>query len=304
MIINRREFLGLSAGIGAGLLIGFDRLYAAPKETFPVFLTFDAGFATNQELKGATVEVLDILKESETPATFFPNGRNLNNWEGAILARIMLDGHALGNRLWQETGNLVDDNPATTLLAEQFLKAERKIRQLIQSTNQNAADLYRKQVRLYRRPGGDTKLAPFLVPDKFEELTREPFLKPFVDSIEWMKEVYDYSGWHIGVPKNPFSSYGMTQQVMRGSKDGQGLAPFLCVKETKTRAAQLADGLIIQMRDGDKITPDALPQIILQLKNRGAEFKVLPRAADKPNTFTVAVDELPLSDPDGAACLP
>jgi peptidoglycan/xylan/chitin deacetylase (PgdA/CDA1 family) len=300
--MNRRDFLKLSAGLG--LFAGLDGWLGAPKETWPVYLTFDAGFSVNQDLKGSTVDVLNILKDSKVVATFFPNGRNLNTWEGPILSRIMLEGHALGNRLWQETGNLVDDNPATTTLAEQFLKAERKIRQLIQSTNQDAAKLYLKQPRLYRRPGGDTKLAPFLVPEKYEELTREPYLKSYVDSIEWMKEVYDYSGWHVGVPKNAYSAYGLTQQVMRGSKDGQGVAPFLCVKDTKKRAAQIAQGLIIEMRDGDKITPDALPQILLQLKARGAEFKTLPRVTDKPNTFIVGVEDLPVSDPDGAACIP
>jgi peptidoglycan/xylan/chitin deacetylase (PgdA/CDA1 family) len=216
----------------------------------------------------------------------------------------VLDGHALGNRLWQETGNLVDDNPTATALAEQFMKAERKIRQMIQQTSQDAAKLYLKQPRLYRRPGGDTKLGSFLAPEKFEELTREPYLKSYVDSIEWMREVYDYSGWHIGVPKNSYSAYGLTQQVMKGSKDGQGVAPFLCIKEGKKRAAQIAEGLIIQMRDGDKITPDALPQIILQLKARGAEFKTLPREADKPNTFILGVEDAPMSDPNGAACIP
>lgn len=302
--MNRRDFLKLSLGIGAGMFGAFDHVFGAPKETFPIYLTFDAGFSTNQELKGSTVDVLDILKDNKIVATFFPNGRNLNNWEGAILSRIMLDGHALGNRLWQETGNLVDDKPTPTALAEQFLKAERKIRQLIQSSNQEAAKLYIKQARLYRRPGGDTKLAPFLDPDKFEELTREPYLKSYVDSIEVMKEVYDYSGWHIGVPKNSYSAYGLTQQVMRGSKDAQGVAPFLCIKESKKRAAQIAQGLIIMMRDGDKITPDALPQIILQLKTRGAEFKTLPREVDKPNTFAVAVEDTPVVDPNGAACIP
>lgn len=304
MRLNRRDFLKFAAvGLGALAAPGLVTITsaAAKPDPWPCFLTFDSGFSTKEDLTGTTIDVLDTLKQFKTPATFFPNGRNLNTWEGAVLVRIMLEGHALGNRLWQETGNLVADQSAPTLLAAQFFKGEKKLRQLLQSTNQDAAQRYLKQPRLYRRPGGDTKLAAFLDPAKFADLTREPYLKAYVDTIDWLKEVYDYSGWHIGVPKKSQSPYALQRQVTEGGKEGQSAAMFLCVPTIKKQAVQLQQGVIIQLYDADKYTVEALPQIITQLKAKGAEFKALPRLNDKPNTFIIEADEAPVADLN-AAC--
>ena len=56
------------------------------------------------------------------------------------------------------------------------------------------------------------------------------------------------------------------------------------------------------MHDADKVTDDALPQIIDELKNRGAEFHSLPRPQDQPNTKTVGIGYAPTLDPEGVAC--
>jgi peptidoglycan/xylan/chitin deacetylase (PgdA/CDA1 family) len=298
--MDRRVFLKTLTIASIGSLIARTPVSAAP--AWDCYLTFDAGFSTNEQLTtGSTLEVLETLKEYTVPATFFPNGRNLNTWEGSVLTRILLEGHALGNRLWQETGNLVADSPATTLLAAQFFKAEKKIRAMIQSTNQQAADLYRKQPKLYRRPGGDDQFAAFLDPANYVTLTREPYLKPYADVIDWLKEVYDYSGWHVGVGvAKAFSSYGLTRQIVSGTKELRGVEELLCVNKLIT--VQAKQGIIIQLRDGDKLTPESLPQIILQLKAKGAIFKTLPRPIDKPNSFTIGVEDDPVADASGGAC--
>jgi peptidoglycan/xylan/chitin deacetylase (PgdA/CDA1 family) len=305
--MNRRTFMmwigHTAAGAIAAGLPSQSSIGAVKNDPWPAYLTFDGGFSVKENLTGPTIDALEALKDLATPATFFPNGRNLNAWEGPVLARIMLEGHALGNRLWQESGNTAADQSAPTLLAAQYFKAEKKIRQLLQSTNQAAAALYLKQARLYRRPGGDTKLATFLDPTQFEALTREPYLKPYVDTIEWLKTVYDYSGWHVGLPKKAYSAYGLMRQITVGSKEGQGAAAFLCLADGKVRSKQLAEGLIIALRDSDPLTIDALPQIIVQLRARGAAFKTLPRPVDQPNAFTVGVEEPPAPAADGAACL-
>lgn len=304
-MLNRREFLSVAArlsAIGAGAAL-FPGHASAKPEAWPAYLTFDGGFNVKENLTGPSIQVLDVLRDLAAPATFFVNGNKLNTWEGPVLVRAIQEGHAIGNRLWQESGNTAAELPAATLLAVQFFKAEKKIRQLLQSTNQEAAQMYLKQPRLYRRPGGDTQLATFLDPARFLDLTREPYLKPYVDTIEWIKDVYDYSGWHIGLPAKAYSAYGLMRQITAGSKDGQGAEAFLCVVGGKTRAAQLAQGLIIQLRDSDALTADALPQIILRLRARGAEFHALPRPGDKPNTFLLGVEEAPTPDPDGAACI-
>lgn len=306
--MHRRTFLKLTA-LSAGALIaaieGLPISATAKGEPFPIYLTFDAGLSTKNDLTGPTIDVLDALLKYKAPATFFPNGRNLQEWEGAVLARMLNEGHAIGNRLWQEQGNTAADQSAPTLLAAQYLKTEKKVRALIQSANPDAAKLYADQPKLYRRPGGDKALGAFLDPANFDALSREPYLKPYADILDWLSPVYDYSGWHISAggsdPKTkPKSSYALMRRVMAGSKDEQGAAAFMCV--SAKRSLELSQGLIIQLSDSDKLTPGALPQIILQLRAKGAEFHALPRPQDKTNTVILGVEDPPTADPDGAVC--
>ncbi len=307
--MQRRTFLRLaavSAGAFIATLEGLPLMASAKTEPFPTFLTFDAGFSTKNDLSGPTIDVLDALLKYKVSATFFPNGRNLQEWEGAVLARMLNEGHAIGNRLWQDQGNTVADQSASTLLAAQYLKTEKRIRALIAAANPDAAKLYAAQPKLYRRPGGDKTLSAFLDPANFDTLSREPYLKPYADVLDWLKTVYDYSGWHVSAgndPKTkPKSGYALMRRIMVGSKDEQGAAAFMCITTSGKRALEITQGLVIQMNDGDKLTVQALPQIILQLRAKGAEFHVLPRPQDKPNLAILGVEDPPTLDPDGAVC--
>ncbi len=172
------------------------------------------------------------------------------------------------------------------------------------------ATAYDAQPKLYRRPGGDTALGTFLDPANYDALTHEPFLKNYEDVLDWIKTVYDYSGWHIGAGtptktttrKQQASATALMRHIVTGGKDGQGSAAFLCVAANKKRALETSQGLVIELFDGDKATAASLGQIILQLRAKGAEFHILPRPTDKPNTATLGVEDPPTTDDNGVAC--
>jgi hypothetical protein len=222
---------------------------------------------------------------------------------------MLAEGHAIGNRLWQEGGNQTSDQSTPSQLAEQYLKTEKKIRALIQSANQDAADTYSAQAKLYRRPGGDNALGSFLDPANYESLTHEPFLKSYLDVIDWLKTVYDYSGWGVSAGDEADakktkgrSSYALSRLIVDGNKDAQGVAAFLCVDSNHKRALQASQGVIVQMYDTDKLSAPALSQIILQLRVKGAEFHALPRSDDKPNLFIIGAEDSPVVDDNGVVC--
>ncbi len=310
--MQRRTFLQLATLSASALFSGAHWLTAsaAAPTPFPVYLTFEGGPISKSDLSGATTDLLDILKKYKAVATFFASGRDLHSWDGALLSRILSEGHAIGNRLWQAQGNTSADQSAPSLLAEQYLKTEKKLRALIQQTSQDAATAYDAQVKLYRRPGGDNALAAFLDPANYEGLTHEPFLKNYVENIGWLKAVYDYSGWHVSAGVEPAkvngkarsTPYALTRRIVTGSKSAQGAAMFLCVSTNKKRASEAARGLVIQLFENDKLTVGALPQMLLQLRAKGAEFHVLARPDDKMNTLTIGVEDPPTADNNGVAC--
>ncbi len=308
-MMQRRTFLKLSAVTTGALLTGAIPVLAADPTPFPVYLTFDGGPSSKADGTGLTFDVLKVLKKYKVPATFFVSGHNLHDWDSALFSQMLSEGHAIGNRLWQESGNLASDQSTPSQLAEQYLKTEKKIRALIQSSNQDAAAAYTAQAKLYRRPGGDNAIGSFLDPTNYDTLTHEPFLKSYVDVIDWLKTVYDYSGWGVTAGDEVTSkttkgrsSFSLSRRIVSGGKDVAGVAAFLCVASNHKRALQASQGVIVQMYDGDKLTPQALSQIILQLRVKGAEFHVLPRTDDKANTLTIGADDPPTADDNGIAC--
>ncbi|MHB8628550.1 MAG: hypothetical protein ACYDBJ_27790 [Aggregatilineales bacterium] len=193
-------------------------------------------------------------------------------------------------------------------MAEQYLKAEKRLRALIQGANADAAAAYDKQAKLYRRPGGDTALGTFLDPANYDDLAHEPFLKAYEDTLEWLKIVYDYSGWQVSAGdaqttgKKKTSSVALARRIVMGEKGVQGMAAFLCVASNNKRAQETAQGLIVQLFDNGKLTADAIPPIILQLRTKGAEFYPLPRTGDQANRFILGVEEPPTPDDSALAC--
>jgi len=311
--MHRRTFLTLSAGLGIGVLISrLDAISAliAPA-SFPVYLTFEGGPAIKSGGTGTTVDVLTALEKYKVPATFFVSGKILTDAHAPIIARMLHSGHAIGNRLYAAAGNLAQDQSTASQLAEQYFKTEVRLRTLISQTETTA--LYTAQAKLYRRPGGDSALARFLDPAGQSALAREPYLKKYVDTMDWLSTVYDYSGWHLSggtetahaIKKTAAAdSIALAQTVINGDKTTktQGATDFLCVGSKQRRSHEAAAGLVIQLFDSDPLLPDALSAIILQLRDKGATFVTLPRVGDQPNTYLIGVADVPTPDDQALTC--
>ncbi|MCC7446420.1 MAG: polysaccharide deacetylase family protein [Anaerolineae bacterium] len=310
--MHRRTFLK-AAVLGAGLTLfnPWPRPATAGAVPFTVYLTFDDGPTTFPDLTGPTTNVLNTLKSEGVPATFFLHGRAINKWEGPILARMIAEGHTVGNHLWRQGGNTVKDLTPWPLLAQQFIITEQHIRSMLQAADEAAYNTYLAQPKLFRRPGGNNGLTAFLDPKHFESLSHATYLQSYKDQLDWLKNVYDYSGWHInggdGITNRkiqPDTVEKMVPWILNGGFGYQGLDNYLCTGKPARRSVEVEGGLIILLHDADKVTGDALPQVIRELRNRGAVFRALPRPQDKPNTRTVGIGYEPTPDPTGAACEP
>jgi peptidoglycan/xylan/chitin deacetylase (PgdA/CDA1 family) len=308
MSYSRRTFLKYIAvgAVGAAL-----RLKIAPAQAaapFAVYLTFDDGPTTTPVLRGPTKDVLDILKEADAKATFFLHGMAINDWEGPILARMVNEGHAIGNHLWRQGGNTSTDGTAWALLAQQYIVTERRIRAVLGNADPAALKKYLGQPRLFRRPGGNNGLTGFLDPKNYAMLETAPFLRSYLPDLPMLKGVYDYSGWHIisgdSVPPAlfPADAEALTKWVLDGRGAYQGVRDYLCTGQPPRRGREAAEGLIILMHDAAKITVEALPNVIESVRALGGVFRPLPRPNDTPNAATVGIGYAPTPDPDGMAC--
>ncbi len=306
-LFNRRAFLKAAALSAAALALR--QPVHARNAPFRMYLTFDDGPTTNPNGSGATTTILDILKQEGVRATFFLHGIAINDWEGGILARIIQDGHAIGNHLWRQGGNTVEDESPMALLAQQYILCERRIRSVLEAADPDAYAKYLAQPRLFRRPGGNNGLNGFLDLKNFALLESAPFLRGYRAEVAWLKGVYDYSGWHLtngdSVPQRalyPADEAAMLDWVLRGRGAYQGVESYLCAGDPPRRAAEVRDGLILLMHDAAPLTQTTLPAIIKVLRQRGATFHSLPRPIDPPNAPTVGIGYAPTPDPYGRAC--
>ena len=99
-----------------------------------VALTFDDGPETD-----TTTQVLDVLKQKATPATFFVLGNKVAGHE-ATLQRMEREGHEIGNHSWA--------HPAFTKLRPEQMQAE------IDGTNQALKRAGVHEAHLFRPPYG------------------------------------------------------------------------------------------------------------------------------------------------------
>lgn len=295
--MNRRTFLRSLVGLtgAAGLWLRMPAVFAADMEPCNVYLTFDDGPFSHKDFKtGPTDIVLQTLKDKGVPATFFLHGLHINDWDGPTLARYINDGHSIGNHTWRQGGNTTLDHTPWALLTEQYLKAEVRIRDLLQQTDPKAYKRYLTQPKLFRRPGGNNGLNDFLKPANWNDLRHEPYLRPYWDKIDWLNGVYDYSGWHINggesIPAEfrPTTATAEFQFIMHGGHAYYGMLDYL-----QPRAIEAYEGLVILMHDADKTTDDMLPDLIDALRGLGANFHSLPRPIDQPNASTVGIDYPP-----------
>jgi peptidoglycan/xylan/chitin deacetylase (PgdA/CDA1 family) len=319
--MHRRYFLKLlgTTALGAIALHQWPIALQAKPAPFPVYLTFDDGpttdFPIRVEIAGPTIDALDVLKAEQVQATFFLHGRSINDWEGMVIARMVNEGHAVGNHLWQHGGVTTKFDPMVTEMAMLYLRTELRIREMLQGADEDAYNKYVTQPKLFRRPGGGNHLVNFLDPANFGRLQGSPYLKEYKEQLNWLKGVYDYSGWHINggdgiVDKaiRPDTVAEMTAWIVKGGYGYRGVDAYLCAEgkgaaqSAPRRAVEATAGLIILLHDADRVTVDALPQIIRELRERGAEFRALPRPQDIPNARTVGIGYAPTPDPSGALC--
>jgi peptidoglycan/xylan/chitin deacetylase (PgdA/CDA1 family) len=154
---------------------------------------------------------------------------------------------------------------------------------------------------LFRRPGGgydNPNGNLFLMPDSgyWRAFQYDRYLAAYWGILDWLKGVYDYSGWHIS-PLPLWSDVEAPEQVvwwMVSAPDG--LDSFLHPApddhpEATSRAA--LDGVIILLHDPDPRVVKALPAVLDALDERGAVYKVLPRPVDQPNHYTVGIGRSP-----------
>ncbi|MCS6872288.1 MAG: polysaccharide deacetylase family protein [Anaerolineae bacterium] len=302
---SRRSFLKLLGFSAAAIIL--PHTFQAESAPFRVYLTFDDGPTTNRDGSGATTTVLDILRRENAPATFFLHGIAINSWESDVLVRMLNEGHAIGNHLWQHEGNTIHDEPSLVHLAEQYIWCERRIRQTLAAADVQAYQRYLAQPRLFRRPGGNNGLNAFLDPKHFTFLANAPSLRPYRKDLAWLKSVYDYSGWHLSNGDSslhhfPRDAEDMRDRVIYGYGGAHGVQGYLCTGEPPRRAAEIRDGLIILMHDAVPLTQRALPLIIAALRDLGATFHALPRPNDQPNVPLVGIGYPPTPDPLSAPC--
>jgi peptidoglycan/xylan/chitin deacetylase (PgdA/CDA1 family) len=310
--MKRREFLAYTLA-GAGRLLlpttaGRGRAAAPP---FTVHLSFDDGPTTQREGTGPTIDVLDILKAYRVQATFFVHGIAINDWEGPLLARLITDGHAIGNHLWQQGQNTVRDDASLIRMATQFLRAEVRIRALLQEASPAAYARYLRQPKLYRRPGGDPTLSPFLDLANIARLKASYPGRWYQEHLGWLEGVYDYSGWHVvigdSIPRLDIRATTPEQGLrflLNGAYGYFGVDSYLCAGSPPHRSVEASQGLVVLMHDASPVARKALPAAITALRERGAQFAPLPRPGDQPNQLTVSIAIPPTPDAAGVRCTP
>lgn len=274
-------------------------------------LTFDDGPTSDRDGTGASVEVLDILAQHDVKATFFLHGIAINGWEGPILTRMIHEGHALGNHLWQHGRNTVRDKTPLIRLVDQYLMAEIRIREVMRATDESALARYLAQPKLFRRPGGDPTLNSFLEPATIARLKAKFRTRWYLDHLPWLDGVYDYSGWHCTLGDSmPILKYRAStvaqglKFLLSGAHGYTGVDSYLCAGTPPQRSVEAAQGLVVLLHDASPVTRKALPAAIHELRARGAVFAPLPRPADAPNQQAVSIAIPPTPDPQSGTCNP
>ncbi len=302
-MLTRRQFIAITAawtlsrGIDAARLKRALAVLPESLASVPIYLTFDDGVETDlaQGKTGATLDVLDMLNARGIKATFFLHGRNTGDGEGEVVARMIRTGHRVGNHAFQQGGMTVDEKPTPAYMAQQYLDTEIRIREVL-APFPDELDTYLAQPHLFRRPGGgydNPNGNLFLLPDGgyWEEFQVDSYLAAYRGRLDWLKGVYDYSGWHIS-PLPLWADVETPEEVVWWTVSApEGLDHLLHpapdLPEATSRAA--LDGVIILLHDPDPRVVKALPLVLDALDERGALYDVLPRPVDQPNRYTVGI---------------
>ncbi|MDX1995025.1 MAG: polysaccharide deacetylase family protein [bacterium] len=230
---------------------------AQSRAPFRVYMMFEDG-----PTDVYTPQILDILAQYNAKATFFVNGYQVPGRD-AIMQRIISEGHAIANHLWEEPGfyqgNSRDDIRAA------YARTEEAIRASLGSL----VGVYDRQTKLFRHPGGSGEPFPALNGEQ-------------VITYNWNVQSDD-CGWRL----NPDSGL---------SHDEQSLANILDIPQSigeRYNVYHRGDGALIAFHDINRVTGRILPVILDELTSAGATFEALPRPWDDLGTMPVALAELP-----------
>jgi peptidoglycan/xylan/chitin deacetylase (PgdA/CDA1 family) len=254
----------LALPLGTGLAQGNPGVHVPPPDgPYTVYLTFDDGPSST-----VTPQVLDILAQYGVKGTFFMHGSRIKGNE-AIVQRILREGHAIGNHLWQQEGLTNASGETEAQLQASWQKTEDEI---LRALGPDLANRYLAQpVRLIRQPGGAAH--PFPVPEGVQAIT-----------YNWHVSSGDSAPWNPGSndpPERPWN-YVYGNVVLSWFQPHRYYSVY-----------DYGDGCIILMHDVAPVLPVALPYIIEDLQNNGASFGVLPRPGDQPGTMPVLIGAPP-----------
>jgi peptidoglycan/xylan/chitin deacetylase (PgdA/CDA1 family) len=198
------------------------------------YITIDDGPSTNN-----TPIILDVLKEYNVKATFFPI---YHSGVSSIYKRIINEGHCVGNHTYNHNLSSLYTSDAT------YFKND------VLKFHNYLLDNYNYKAKVFRFPGGSGGRSSSI-------------LTPRINYLNTLG--YKYYNWTLSVADTDTSltieKYGSEENIIKRLTAN-------IVDKTNNRSS-----IIILMHDNDNkvYTPKALPRIIKGLKEQGYIFKKL-----------------------------
>lgn len=253
---RRAVLLLLAVWLPSVLILSPAQARTAPP--FRVYLTFEDG-----PTDAYTPEILDLLAAYDAKATFFVNGWQIAGHE-ALLQRIIVEGHALGNHLWSEPGLYAG------AADEEVLASYARTEEALRAALGPALPLYDAQVKLFRQPGGGAK--PLPAADGVQVIT-----------YNWHVDADD-CGWRL----DPASGLSIDAQVT------DNLIGTPRSLDHLYNIYDYGDGTIVVLHDINRVTARILPTVLSELSAAGATFPALPRPGDSVGTMPAVLGVPPV----------
>ncbi len=234
-----------------------------PNGPWTVYLTFDDGPS-----RSVTSQILDTMAEYGVHGTFFLHGHRVRGNED-LVQRMIREGHAIGNHLWQQDGYTHGSPVMEAELTASWQKTEDEI---VRALGPDLARVYHAQpVFLIRQPGGSVN--PFPLPQEADAI---------------------WYNWHVSsgdsAPYNP----GPDDPPVRPWNYVVGNVILSWYEPRRYYSVyDYGDGAIVLMHDVAPVLVQALPHIIEDLMENGATFGVLPRPGDAVGSLPVLISAPP-----------
>ncbi|MBN1563330.1 MAG: polysaccharide deacetylase family protein [Anaerolineae bacterium] len=233
-----------------------------PTGKWTVYLTFDDGPS-----RSVTTQILDIMAEYDVQGTFFLHGHRIAGNED-LVQRLLLEGHAIGNHLWQQDGYTHGSPVTDEQLTASWQRTEDEI---VRALGPALAEHYHAQpVYLIRQPGGSVRAFP--LPDNAGAI---------------------WYNWHVSSGDSAPYTPGPNDPPERPWNYVVGNVILSWYEPRYYSVYDYGDGAIILMHDVAPVLAQALPFIIEDLLENGATFGVLPRPGDAVGSLPVLISAPP-----------